>query len=97
VGSPHISGPHSITGLEIDEYKFALVRGCIDQTLGKGETAEVATGESNCTLHTLETGLSHEDWQRATYAAQNRQVTLEEEILGRYGKQFETCRNGIRT
>src|SRR5580692_5358477 len=88
--SPH-SSPDSITDIEIHEYKFGLEKGCTDQSRGKGETADAAKSECGCALHVLEVGLSHQEWQALTYAAQKRQGRVEGRILGRFDAQFKAC------
>jgi hypothetical protein len=88
--SPH-SSPDSITDLEIREYKFGLEEGCTDQSLRRGEGPEAAKNQCGCALHVLEAGLTHQEWQAVTYAAQKRQENVEGRILGPYNVQFKAC------
>ena len=91
--SPH-SEPKSVTDSEIGMYKFGIKKGCTDQGISKGDDPEKTKAFCQCALNVLETNLSHEQWQEATFAAQHKQDKREAQILGPYVQQMRACRNG---
>ena len=91
VGLPLHADASGVTELEIQEYKFGLVKGCTDQSRDRGESSDIAKGECGCALHVLEASLTHEEWQAITYGAQTRRNYAEAKILSRYEQQFKEC------
>ncbi len=91
----HPPGPESVTGSEIDDYKMGLLQGCIERTLGQGESADTATSECNCTMQRLDTAFSHQDWRLATFAARTHQEPLHDQMLSRLRTQILACHNAI--
>jgi len=89
--SPH-GDPTSITGAEIGMYKMGIHKGCTDQGTSKGDDPAATARYCDCALEVLNQALSHEQWQKATYASQNKLDRDEYAIIGPHMQQMRACK-----
>lgn len=89
--SPH-SNPSSVTDVEIGMYKFGMKKGCTDQGVSKGDDAAKVKAHCDCALNTFTRYLTREDWQAATYAAQNKLDREEARVFAPYISQIKACK-----
>jgi hypothetical protein len=89
--SPH-STPSSITDTEIGMYKLGMQKGCTDQGISKGDDPEKVKKLCGCALDVLNQSLTHEQWQEATFAAQNKRGGDEAKVMAPYMPQIRACK-----
>jgi len=73
-------------------YKSGIKKGCTDQGVSRGDGVAATDVFCQCVLDVLESNLSREKWQEATFAVQNKQDAQERRILGPYLKEMQGCR-----
>jgi hypothetical protein len=91
--SPH-SDATSITDFEIGMYKSGMKKGCTDQGIGKGGDPTEVKAFCECVLNVYSQSLTREDWQVATYSAQNKLDRDEAKVFAPYFVQVRGCKNG---
>jgi len=93
VGTPH-HDPAEITSVEVSVYKAGIDKGCRDA--GRGRDPESKTDAfCSCVLATLNSRLSQEEWQRATFYAQQRRDKEEKGVLAPHMPAVESCRRSV--
>ncbi len=91
VGTPHKS-PSEVSSAEVAVYKAGLQAGCRDAGMSKGDPELKVTAFCSCMGRTFESRLSAEEWQQATYFAQQRRDRDEQAILGPHMPAVRACR-----
>jgi hypothetical protein len=80
VGTPHRNASE-VSGVEVGFYKVGLEKGCTAARRRKGDFYETATKFCECVVTTFEALLTKDQWQFATYFAQQRRDQAEQQIF----------------
>lgn len=91
VGTPHRS-PSEVSSTEVLVYKAGLQAGCRDAGMSKGDPESKVTAFCSCTVRTFESRLSAEEWQQATFFAQQRRDREEQAVLAPHMPAIKACR-----
>ena len=91
VGTPHRS-PSEITTPEISAYKLGIKTGCKDAGKNKGDPESKVSAFCDCVGTTLQARMTVEEWQRATYFAQQRKDQDEQSVLAPHMRSINSCK-----